>query len=201
MSRFGGSRSLFDGGDDGGDMFKGGDLLSEGFEEPTAVDRDLLSEDVEGESLSKTDLISQEEGPEDEGEGMTSFTSNIAQEDEGNEPEDDPSTQGFTSNIAQEPEDEGEDPGVQQLTAMGDEGGEDEGDGPQAFTTRTSNLAQEEEGPPDEEEGELSALGSFEDVSSPELAQFDSDSLSMDEDLDLVGPDDGVELEMEGFDF
>ena len=87
MSRFSGGRSLFD--DSGGnDRFTGSrDLLSDGIEEEPVLERDLLSEDVEGEALARTNLIGEEEGPEPEDEGVTAFTSRIAQEDE---PEEDP---------------------------------------------------------------------------------------------------------------
>lgn len=82
----GGGRSLFDGGD--GEVTRT-DLLSEGFEEEVSFKGDLLSEDVEGESLARTNLVA--EGEEEP-------------------PEDEPVVQAFTSRIAEEegPEDEGE---------------------------------------------------------------------------------------------
>lgn len=102
----GGGRSLFDGGDS---EVTRTDLLSEGFEEEVSFKGDLLSEDVEGESLARTNLVAEgeEEPPEDE-PVVQAFTSRLAEEegpeDEGEGP------QAFTSRIAEEegPEDEGE---------------------------------------------------------------------------------------------
>lgn len=183
MSQFGGSRSLFDDAGGDGEMFKSGDLLSEGFEDPAKLDADVLGEDVEGEALSRDSLISEEEEPpEGEGEELSAFGSRISQEDEPDEGE---GPQAFTSRLAQE------DP-------------EDEGEGPQAFT---SKISQEDEGPEVEGEG-FQAFG-VDSITDSSITDSTFDNSRFDEfdpegggeDFDLVGANEGPELEMEGFDF
>ena len=165
MSTFGG-RSLFDGGD--GEALRG-DLLSDGFD--VELKGDLVGEDVEGESLSRTDLIREEEGPEPEGEGeLSGFRSRLAQEDEGPPDENEGELSSFTSKLSQEDEgDEPEDPDVQ------------------SFTGR---FAQEDEGP--EVEGELSFDRGLDSITDNTFEASRLDELDAEDgDLDLVNDGDG----------